>query len=198
MEDDIMTHQADIDIDMANRDDILNLIKHVPARKLHNGKPERHNSGIYVQPIPYDPMVHCSALHFKDADERGYFKLDFLNVSVYQHIKDNDHYNKLLAMDPPWERLAEPAFVNQIIHIANYSAKVAAMMPDTIPRMAMFLSILRPGKQHLINKPWKEIAETVWEKDSDSEGYAFKKAHAVSYSILVTLHMNIINEQEKR
>ena len=111
---------ADIDIDFANRDDILNLIKHTPARKLHKGKPERHNSGAYVQPIPYDPMLGCSALHFKEADRRGYYKLDFLNVSVYQHIKDQKQYDELLAMEPPWERLAEKEFVEQIIHIANY------------------------------------------------------------------------------
>ena len=187
---------ADIDIDFANRNDILRLIKHTPARKLHKDKPERHNSGAYVQPIPYDPMLGCSALHFKEADKRGYYKLDFLNVSVYQHIKDQKHYDELLAMEPPWERLAEKEFVEQIVHIANYPYKVAAAMPDSIPRMAMFLSILRPGKKHLIGKSWKEIAETVWDK-VDDENYTFKQAHGVAYAVLVSLHMNIINEIEQ-
>jgi len=182
---------ADIDIDFANRLDILQHIKHTPARKLHKEKPERHNSGVYVQPIPYDPMLDASALHFKDADERGYFKIDFLNVSVYQHIKDEAHYQEMLARTPPWERLKEPEFVEQIIHIANYPRQVAQCMPDTIPRMAMFLSVLRPGKKHLMGKPWKEIAETVWDKDD--ENYTFKMSHAIAYSHLVVLHMNIVD-----
>jgi len=42
---------ADVDIDFANREDILQYIKNIPARKLHKGTPERHNSGVYVQPI---------------------------------------------------------------------------------------------------------------------------------------------------
>ena len=183
---------ADIDIDFANRDDILQHIKHIPARKLAQDKPERHNSGVYVQPIPYDPMLDASALHFKDADERGYFKIDFLNVSVYQHIKDPAHYEEMLTREPPWHRLKEKEFVEQIIHIANYPFQIAHCMPDTIPRMAMFLSILRPGKKHLIGRPWDEIAKTVWIKD-DNGVYTFKKAHAIAYAHLVALHMNIVD-----
>lgn len=187
---------ADIDIDFANRNDILDLIDHISARKLKKGVPERHNSGVYVQSIPYDPMLDCCSLHFKEADKRGYFKIDFLNVSVYQHIRDEAHYKKLLATEPPWNRLKEQAFVEQIIHIANYSKQLAQCMPDSIPRMAMFLSILRPGKKHLLGTPWKEIAKTVWEKENDGT-YSFKKSHAIAYAHLVTLHMNIIVESEQ-
>lgn len=190
-----MGNRADVDIDFANRNDVLNLIEHIPARKLHKNKPERHNSGVYVQPIPYDPMLGCSSLHFKEADKRGYYKLDFLNVSVYQHIRDDEHYKKLLAMDPPWDRLKERGFVEQIVHISNYPGKIADAMPDTIPRMAMFIAALRPGKKHLLGKPWKEMAETIWDKCDDE--YAFKQSHSISYAVLVALHMNIIDEIEQ-
>jgi len=183
---------ADIDIDFSNRNDILDLINHTPARKLHKEKPERHNSGVYVQPIPYDPMLGCSSLHFKEAGERGYYKIDFLNVSVYQYIKNEEHYQKLLATEPPWARLNEPEFVQQIVHIANYSNAIAQAMPDSIPRLAMFIAALRPGKKHLLGKPWKEMGKTIWDKVDD--GYAFKKSHSIAYSVLVALHMNIINE----
>ena len=182
---------ADIDIDFANRDDILQHIKHVSARKLHQGKPEKHNTAVYVQPIPYDPMLDCSALHYKKADERGYFKIDFLNVSVYQHIKDEEHYQELLDREPPWHRLDDPKFVEQIIHIANYSDHIARCMTDSIPRMAMFLAALRPAKRHLLGRPWKEMAKTIWEKSTDK--YAFKHSHSISYAVLVALHMNIVD-----
>ena len=182
---------ADIDIDFGNREDILQYIKHTPARKLVKGNPERHNSGVYVNPIPYDPMLGACALHFKDADKRGYFKVDFLNVSVYQHIRDAAHYQELLDREPPWHRLKEAAFVREIIHIANYPYQVAQCMPDTIPRMAMFLAVLRPAKKHLIGRPWKEIGETVWLKGEDE--YSFKMAHAIAYAVLVGLHMNIVD-----
>ena len=183
---------ADIDIDFGNRDDILEHIKHVSARKTHRGEPERHNSGVYVQPIPYDPMLDASALHYKEADERGYFKIDFLNVSVYQHIRDEEHYQELLNREPPWHRLNEPEFVKEIIHIGNNPDLVRRCMPDSIPRMAMFIAALRPAKRHLLGKPWKEIAETIWEK-TDNDDYAFKQSHSISYAVLVALHMNIVD-----
>jgi hypothetical protein len=182
---------ADIDIDFANREDILQHIKYTSARKLHQGKPEKHNSGVYVTPIPYDPMLDCSALHYKEADERGYFKIDFLNVSVYQHIRDDKHYQELLEREPPWHRLNEPEFVQQIIHISNYPDVIARCMPDSIPRMAMFIAALRPAKKHLLGKPWKEMAETIWQKSDDE--YAFKHSHSISYAVLVALHMNIVD-----
>jgi hypothetical protein len=61
---------------------------------------------------------------------------------------------------------------------------------NTIPRMAMFLAIIRPGKRHLIGLPWAEAANTIWDKTED--GYVFKKAHAVGYAHLVVVHMNLI------
>jgi hypothetical protein len=58
--------------------------------------------------------------------------------------------------------------------------------------MAAFISIIRPGKAHLQNCPWAEVFESVWDGD-DSRGYNLKKAHALSYAMLVTLHMNLLN-----
>jgi DNA polymerase III alpha subunit len=60
--------------------------------------------------------------------------------------------------------------------------------------MAMFLALIRPGKRHLVGKIWQEISESIWE--STEEGYSFKKSHAVSYAVLVTLHMNLVNTSD--
>jgi len=61
---------------------------------------------------------------------------------------------------------------------------------DSIPRLAMLLSIIRPAKRHLIGLPWSEVAKTVWEKDD--ELYTFKKSHAIAYANLVVVHMNLL------
>ena len=67
------------------------------------------------------------------------------------------------------------------------------MKPDNIQRMAAFISIIRPGKSHLQNKPWPEVFAGVWDGD-DSRGYTFKKSHALGYAMLVALHMNLLDE----
>ena len=58
---------ADIDIDMPDRDKLLALIRHVPARLEVNGRPRHHNSGIYVTDIPQDPVHGCAALDYETA-----------------------------------------------------------------------------------------------------------------------------------
>lgn len=182
---------ADIDIDFADRDSILKLIRHVPAQQ-SNGK--KHNSGIYVTDIPYNPVAKCAALDYETAEDRGYFKIDFLNVSVYNLVRDPEHYEEMLNKEPPWSRLwTDRPWASQLVHVGNYVDLLNSMKPDSIPRMAAFISIIRPGKAHLQTRPWDEVFKTVWDGD-DSRGYTFKKAHALGYAKLVALHMNLLTQ----
>ena len=185
---------ADIDIDFANREQILSIISHIPARQIVNDKVRKHNSGVYVTDIPYDPMNQCAAIDYETAEKRGYFKIDFLNMSVYQLIKDSEHYTEMLTITPPWDRLwLDTAWSAQLVHVGNYTELLKSMRPDSISRMAAFISIIRPGKAHLQNKTWKDVFESVWDGD-DSRGYTFKKSHALSYAALVALHINLLNQ----
>ena len=185
---------ADIDIDFADREQILNLIHHTPARQIVQNQVRRHNSGVYVTAIPYDPVNNCAAIDYETAEQRGYFKIDFLNMGVYQLIKSPEHYKEMLYADPPWARLwQDPAWAGQLVHVGNYTELLKSMRPDSIPRMAAFISIIRPGKAHLQNKTWADVFESVWNGD-DSKGYTFKKSHALSYAALVALHMNLLTQ----
>ena len=184
---------ADIDLDLADREQVLKLIRATPARQMHQGQVRRHNSGIYVTDIPYDPVNQCAAIDYEAAEQRGYFKIDLLNMSVYQSIKSPEHYQEMLTITPPWERLwTDPDWAKQLVHVGNYSELLRSMRPDSIPRMAAFISIIRPGKAHLQNKPWNTIFESVWDGD-DSRGFVFRHSHAISYAALVSLHMNLLN-----
>jgi hypothetical protein len=186
-----MVMSADIDIDFADREIVLKLIQHIPARQ-SNGR--KHNSGVYVTNIPRDPFAGCASLDYEIAEQRGYFKLDFLNMSVYSLIKNPAHYESMLVAPPPWERLwTDREWARQLVHVGNYTDLLAHMEPDSIPRMAAFISIIRPGKAYLQTRPWTEVFAEVWDGD-ESRGYTFKKSHAVSYAALVALHMNLLNQ----
>jgi len=188
---------ADIDIDVPNRDEVLKLIRYVSARQNHDGQVRRHNSGIYVTAIPEDPFNKCAAIDYQEAETRGYFKIDLLNMSVYQLIKNPTHYEQLLAQEPPWSRLwTDTEWAKQLVHVGNYTELLKSMQPDSIPRMAAFISIIRPGKAHLQNRPWEEVFESVWDGDS-SRGFVFKHSHAISYAALVALHMNLLNQSDE-
>jgi hypothetical protein len=183
---------SDIDLDFADRTAILKLIKHIPASHYVNQQLRTHNSGVYVTDIPTDPINQHAAIDYNTAEQRGYFKIDFLNMSVYKLIRDQQHYQQMMEKDPPWSKLwQDPQWASQLVHVGNYGKLLNTMRPDSIVRMAAFISVIRPGKAHLQNLPWDQIFTSVWDGD-DSQGYVFKRSHAISYAALVALHMNLL------
>ena len=188
---------ADIDLDFADRERILKLIDSTPARQMHQGQVRRHNSGVYVTDIPYDPVNQCAAIDYETAEQRGYFKIDLLNMNVYNLVKGPEHYQAMLDKEPTWSRLwTDTEWSKQLVHVGNYTELLKEMKPDSIPRMAAFISVIRPGKAHLQGKPWAEVFESVWDGDA-SRGFVFKKAHSLGYAMLVTLHMNLLNQPDE-
>ena len=188
-----MKFQSDVDIDFGNRDNILQHIQHVPAA-MRNVKPIRkHATGVHITQVPYDPVHDIAAIDYVEAEKRGYFKLDLLNVHVYENVRDELHLVELMR-EPDWKKLEDAKFVEQLIHLNNqfYNLKKMAEPVNSIPRLAMFLAVIRPGKKHLIGEKWSEVAKTVWDKGTD--GYVFKKAHAIAYAHLVVVHLNMLND----
>jgi len=185
---------ADVDIDFADRNTVLQLVQHVPARQENNGEVRKHNSGVYVTPIPVDPINVCASLDYREAESRGYFKIDFLNQSVYELIQDQKHYDEMLNKDTDWSLLLDKEFCTQVVHIGNYHDLVCDMLPDSIPRMAAFIAIIRPGKAHLQRQSWDSVFASVWDGD-DNKGFTFKKSHSISYAKLVALHINLLEQK---
>jgi hypothetical protein len=185
--------KSDIDIDFADREQVLNLLDVTPASIIRDGKLTRHNTGVYATDIPVDPFSGSASLDYQAAEDRGYMKLDLLNVHVYKQVKSEEHLIKLMQV-PDWAKLYDPAICAQLIHINNHYDTLLKMPEpvDTIPRLAMFLAVIRPGKRHLIGKTWKEVAATVWDKVEGE--YSFKKAHAVAYAQLVVVNLNLLND----
>ena len=193
-----MKFKSDIDIDFGDRTQALDLLKHIPASILRDGNLIKHNTGVYVTDIPQDPFTGMASIDYESAEERGYTKLDFLNVSLYTQIKSESHLQELIAQEPEWDRLYDPEFCAKLIHIGNHYDTLIRMPEavNTIPRMAMLLAVIRPAKRHLIGKSWRDVADDVWESDPNG-GYGFKKAHGVAYSHLVCVHMNLLSNQER-
>ena len=185
--------KSDIDIDFADREQILDLLNVTSASIIRDGKLTRHNTGVYATDIPVDPFSGSASLDYQDAEARGYMKLDLLNVHVYKQVRDEEHLIKLMQ-SPDWTKLYDSAICQQLIHINNHYDTLLKMPEpvDSIPRLAMFLAVIRPAKRHLIGRTWKEVAATVWDKVEGE--YSFKKAHAVAYATLVVVNLNLLCE----
>ena len=187
----------DIDIDFGDRSKILEHIKHVPAAMRKVNPMRKHNTGVHVTEVPYDAINDMANIDYADAEDRGYLKLDLLNVHVYSQIQTEMELIDLMV-DPNWKLLRNPEFVGKLVHLSNhYNSMLKMPEPvDSIPRLAMMLAIIRPAKKHLIGQTWKEVGESVWEKND--EGYSFKKAHAIGYAWLVAVHMNLLERESSK
>jgi len=180
----------DIDIDFADRDIILSQLNHRVA-KLDTGK--KHNTGVYVTECPHNPVDNLCTIDYKTAEDRGYFKLDFLNVSIYKNVKDETHLISLMNKEPLWELLEHKDFVDQVFHVSGHSDLLKQLKPTSVEQLAATLAIIRPAKRHLADKDWQTIMKEVWTKPTNGE-YYFKKAHAMSYAVACVVHMNLICE----
>jgi hypothetical protein len=183
----------DIDIDFGDRSKILEHIKHIPAAMRKVTPMRKHTTGVHITDIPYDAVNSMANIDYTEADKRGYLKLDLLNVHVYNLIKDEAELISLMR-EPDWKQLNDSAFVSRLLHLSNHYNSLRKMPEpvNSIPRLAMFLALIRPAKKHLIGKAWSEVAKTVWDKND--EGYSFKKAHAIGYAHLVVVHMNLLSK----
>lgn len=183
----------DIDIDFPDRDIILNLIRHTRSSRLQENELIPHNSGIYVQPIPYNPITNLSNIDYKIAEERGYFKIDFLNVGLYKDIKNEDHLLSLMNTEPMWALLKENDFTDLLFQVNGHGDILRTMAPSTIEQLAAVLAIIRPAKRHLLGKDWVTVMEEIWIKP-DNDEYYFKKSHAIAYAAAIVVQMNLICE----
>jgi hypothetical protein len=185
--------KSDIDIDFADREQVIGLLNVTQASILRNGEMVKHNTGVYATDIPQDPFTAQASIDYDVAEDRGYVKLDFLNVNLYKQVRDEAHLIELMR-EPDWAKLYDPDFCAQLMHVnAHYDTLIK--MPEavnTIPRLAMFLAIIRPAKRHLVGKTWKEVAETVWDKPDD-DTYYFKRSHSCAYANLVVVNMNLLD-----
>ncbi len=173
---------------------MLDVIQHIPA-SLEDGK--KHNTGVYCHTIPVNPLTGNANINYKEAEDRGYFKIDFLNVSAYDGVRSEEHLRELLAAEPLWDLLEDPAVCDQLFHINGYHNLIAKLKPKSIEELSMFLALLRPGKKHLIPVCEKEgfqgIQQEIWTKTDDA--YFFKKAHAVAYAHVIVVQLNLICEK---
>jgi hypothetical protein len=150
---------------------------------------------VYVTNVPVDPVLGIASLDYETAESRGYLKLDFLNVNLYQQVRNEAHLQELMHAPPDWARFnTDQQFFEQLIHVNNHWNTLKKMPEpvDSIPRLAMLLSVIRPAKRYLIGQAWRDVAGTVWERPQD-DSYYFKKSHAVAYAQLVVVNMNLLS-----
>jgi DNA polymerase III alpha subunit len=184
----------DIDIDFIDREQALSLFKTIPASRLDNNKLVKHNTGVYFHPVPIAAEKNICAIPYEDAEDNGFFKIDFLNVGIYKGVRNEEHLVQLMNTEPLWDLLEQDEFVNLLFHVNGHGSLLQQMKPRTVEQLAAILAIIRPAKRYLVGESWSKVLSEVWLKPENGN-YYFKKSHATAYAIAIIVQMNLICEQ---
>jgi len=185
---------ADVDLDVFGREKILEGIECVFGRIDRAGeKFEKHPTGVYFQNIPRDPTTNVSTIDHRIAKDYGYFKIDFLNVNMYEGVRNEQHLLDLINREPPWDFFEYQEVTDKLFHLNGYSHLLQKFKPKSVEDLAMILAIIRPSKAYLQKESWERVKDEVWVKEVNE--YQFKRGHGLAYSLAIVVNLNLMIEQ---
>lgn len=189
---------TDIDIDVADRERVLKFFDHVVASIERDDQLVKHNTGVYFHQVPSDPFSNQCLYDHKYAETLGFFKIDFLNLSLYNDIESDEHLDELLNRDILWDLLESDEICSHLHHVNGYAHIMRKLKPKSIEELAMVLALIRPGKKYLyptaVREGFESIKDDIWQTSSDGE-YSFKKSHAIAYATAIGVQLNRLVEK---
>ena len=184
---------TDIDIDIANRDQLLECIESRDASIINNDTIKKHNVGIYLQNIPTFMNTNMSSFDYREVGDYGFFKIDVLNNTVYENVKSEEHLDYLIAKEPDWNLLQRDDIVPELFQIHRYGELLKKWQPKSVSQLAMFIAMIRPAKKHLLEcNSWEEVERDIWNYPKSKDKHYFKKSHSIAYAVVIKVQLNLI------
>lgn len=185
----------DIDLDLAGTFDALKTFPRTctKASMVKDGKLTPHPCGVYFQEIPVDPLTKLAAIPYDAAEQLGYFKLDFLHLFIYDHVKSKAELRELARTEPDWALLGIPSVVAQLFQLSKHFEVVDAVKPTSVIELADCMALIRPQKRFML-KAYVNNREAIRNElyKQNTEQYSFKKGHACSYALAAIVQLHLI------
>lgn len=154
----------------------------------------KHPCGAYFQGIAVDPITGLAAIPHKEAQQLGFFKIDFLHLSVLDDFSSKDQIRKLMKLRPDWTLLDDRSIVEKLFHIRNHFDLVNRVKPTNVQELADIMALIRPGRRQLLEQYManKELVRKtqLYERQAQDE-YSFKRSHAIAYAYNVVLQLHL-------
>jgi hypothetical protein len=183
----------DIDIDMQTKFVPSSLFPWVRASRVKDDNLFPHPCGIYPQDIPVDLVTGFSAIPFKEAEDLGYSKIDFLHLGIYDYFETRKEIEELLELEPDWGLLTLPQEQAKLFQLSKHGDILSLVKPKNIEELADVLALIRPGKKQFAKLYLSQKESTrriLYAKDE--QGYSFKKSHAIAYSLVIVFQLHLI------
>lgn len=184
----------DIDIDLKPDFKLERVFNNaVPASTVEKDEIKRHLVGAYFQKIPKDKITGLSAIPYETAEDFGYLKIDFLNLSLLNAFESKSEVLAFAKKEPKWKRLENREYVERLFHISKHYDIVNKVKPKSIMELADILALIRPGKMLLLDKYIKNPKITRKELYTKRQASDLRKSHAIAYATNIVINMNLID-----
>lgn len=185
----------DIDIDFPSDFDPLDIFDQgIRASMVKKEVLVKHPVGVYFQNIPVDHQTSLSAIPYKQAEDLGYFKIDFLHLNILDHFENKEQIRTLIRKEPDWELLKDTEVVGRLFHLHRHFKIIEQVKPQSIIELADCIALKLPSKRLLLWAYIKDrtaVRPELYSKPDDGSMW-FKKGHAISYSMIIILQLHLI------
>lgn len=185
----------DIDIDFPSSFDPTTFLPGaIPASMVKKGELSKHPCGHYLQTIPVDSITGLAAIPYNQAAEFGYFKIDFLHLSLLDNFHSKREIRDLLKIEPDWSLLTNPVVVPRLFQLHRNYALLAKVKPRSVQELADCIALIRPGKRDYL-EPYlldrDKVRPYLYRTEGDDKS-SFKRSHSISYALTVVLQLHLI------
>jgi len=186
---------VDIDLDVMSSFKPSDIFKEcIPASMVRDGELKKHPCGIYFQNIPIDNLTELAAIPYEQAEEVGYFKIDFLHLTLLEHFESKADIRALVNIEPNWELLKDPQVVEKLFQISKQYDIIKKLNIQSVNDLADTISLIRPGKIELLNEYLKnkqQVRKILYKPPTNGKPY-YKKSHSISYALTIVLQLHLI------
>ena len=184
----------DIDIDTKTSFKATDVLQCVPASQVRAGHLVKHPCGHYFQNMPVDSHTGLAAIPYQAADQLGFFKIDFLHLSLLDDVASKAELRDLIKRTPDWSLLEDPAVVERLFQLGKHYELLKRVRPRSVQELADCIALIRPGKQHLIDAYVaardRDMMRRELYKKVDAPYY--KRSHAISYALMIVVQLHKI------
>ena len=139
-------------------------------------------------------VTGLAAIPFKEAEDQGYFKIDFLHLSLLDYFEDKQQMRALMKMEPDWSLLEDEEVVLKLFQVHRQHKLLSKLKPKSVQELADAIALIRPGKRQLLSAYMKDreaVRPELYTKPDDG-GMYYKKPHAVAYALTIVLQLHLI------
>jgi len=161
------------------------------------GEIKKHQAGCYFQTMPTDPVTGLAAIPYDRAEDKGFYKIDFLRLNLLDNFESKEEIRELVKIEPDWDLLLDQSIYDRIFQLGQHYSLVSLIKPKSVPDVADCIALVRPGKWYLkeqyvnaSNRGRQALRQELYEKPPNG-GYYFKKSHATAYALTVKLQLHL-------